>query len=1199
MQILRQSERSPALVLLLCLLNLTASAFPAVSRGVSERISNVSSLQIEDSLPHAAGSFSFHGPVRSAESRSHAHYVEGLHCMGRGEYDRAIAIFGVLAGDDPLATRACLRIYECFKFKHDLSGGRRYFREWMAKKPENAYFYHGLGLILSEDGDWQGALEQFQSALKRDPHNIRGYFDLIDAYQRLQLPAQGEKDLKNRLRNDPHNVAVCCGLAYAYQARDRLTEALEQVNRAEMSGENRPEIDQLKALIFSRMTRYRELIDVSLKGLKQAEKDGDLEYQSAFQTVIGMGQYFLSNYAESLDRCGRSLQLSRAIGSKVDEIRSLEYMGHSYRDIGRPEEALESANLALEVCLETGDRKRLGYVYRLIGTVNPALEARALHRKALAIAIETGDERLKSMSLGSLGNVSWELGEFPKALEYLGEALSITEKQGNRIGQQMCLSTMGLVYWNLGRYTKALGCHEKALDIARKHELKIWEGVHLGNIAVLFQDMGDDSTALAYHGQAMRIAVETGSKGMQAIHLGNMAGIHLAKFGRTDVALDYYRKAVLLARETRDKRLESDFLGNIGELFITTGRLDEAESNIRRALEIAKEARHRGGEAWQCKNLGNLHILQKDFGRAAAEYGQALSIGRKLAMPVIVIDAYTGLGSVAEKRGRFRQALRFYRNAIAEIENFRGLMDTEEFRISVMEREFGIVERILRLLWILHRENPKQGYDRESFDYAERIKARTFLDILSQANIFQNMDDIPGEFRESVVSNDSRLRERYQSLSDALNGESSTSQKAKVLQIERQIESLRRERSGLIARLEKTNPEYYRLTHPGLLTARQVRDQILGDHQVLVEYFIGDSSSYAWVLSKNGMEWHAIALNRVRLESSLAGISPLFRREKGDGRERMDHRWANLNTEALHRMYRELLRLPAGGAKSVGDELIIVPDDLLNYFPFEILVTDTANGRVRYLIEEKAIHYASSASLLAHESEKGAGSGKELLAFGNPYFGNSWLKRLMNPGEWFKPGSRAREHEDFQPLPNAEKEVRAIGRRFKRASIFTGKNATENRFKAEAGDFRYIHLATHFLISDVQPMVSKIVLSRNQKGGEDGFLQMYEVYNLKLKAELAILSGCNSGLGKFRRGEGLIGLSRAFFYAGAGSLMVSLWPVEDQSAARLMQSFYANLGAGKDKAEALRQAKVEMIHAPDEKRNPFYWGSFVLIESHL
>ena len=1162
MQILRQSEKSTAFILLLCLLN-------------------------------------FHGTLRSAESRSHAVYVQGLHCMGRGEYDRAIAIFGDLVVDDLLAPRACRKIFECYKYKHDLSGGRRYFREWEGKKPENASFHHGLGLILSEDGDWQGALEQFRSALKRDPHYIRGYWDLIDTYQRLHLPVQGEKDLKNRLRNDPQNVAIRCGLAYAYQTQDRLTEALEQANRAETNGENRPEINNLKALIFSRMTRYRELIDVSLKGLKQADKDGDLEYQSVFQTYIGMGQYFLSNYTESLDRCGRSLQLSRAIGNKVDEIRSLEYMGHSYRDIGRPEDALESANLALEVCIETGDRKRLGYVYRLIGTVSTALEARVLHRKALTIAIETGDERLKSMSLGSLGNVSWELGEFPKALEYLGEALSITEKQGNRIGQQMCLSTMGLVYWNLGRYTKALGCHEKALDIARKHELKIWEGVHLGNIAILFQDMGDDSTALSYHGQAMRIAVETGSKGLQAIHLDNMAGIHLAKFGRTDVALDCYRKAVLLVRETGDKRLESDFLGNIGNLFITTGRLDEAESYLRRALEIAKEARSRGGEAWQYKNLGNLHVLLKDFGQAAAEYGHSLSIGRNLAMPVIVIDAYTGLGSVAEKRGRLQQALRYYRNAVAEIENFRGLMDTEEFRTSVMEREFGIYERILRLLWIMHRENPEQGYDRESFDYAERIKARTFLDVLSQANIFQNMDDIPGEFRESVVSNDNRLRELYQSLSDALNGESSTSQRAKGLQIDREIESLRRERSGLISRLERTNPEYYRLTHPRVLTAKQVRDEILRDRQVLVEYFIGDSSSYAWVLSKNGMEWHAISLNRHRLEPSLAGISPLFRREKSDGRERMDHRWANLNTDSLYRMYRELLRLPAGGTKPAGDELIIVPDGLLNYFPFEILVTDTANGRVRYLVEERAIHYASSASLLAHESETGTGPGKELLAFGNPYFGNPRLERLLNPGEWFKLRSRAREREDFQPLPNAEKEVRGIGRSYKQASIYTGKNATENRFKAEAGDYRYIHLATHFLISDIQPMLSKIVLSQNQGGGEDGFLQMYEIYNLKLNAELAVLSGCNSGMGKLRRGEGLIGLSRAFFYAGVGSLMVSLWPVEDQSAARLMQAFYANLGAGKDRAEALRQAKVEMIHARDEKRNPFYWGSFVLIESHL
>jgi CHAT domain-containing protein len=247
------------------------------------------------------------------------------------------------------------------------------------------------------------------------------------------------------------------------------------------------------------------------------------------------------------------------------------------------------------------------------------------------------------------------------------------------------------------------------------------------------------------------------------------------------------------------------------------------------------------------------------------------------------------------------------------------------------------------------------------------------------------------------------------------------------------------------------------------------------------------------------------------------------------------------------------------------------------------------------LTENHGISYAYSASLLNPGLQRTRKAGGNLLAFGNPDFGRKqgnaivdWIRSLDS----LKPILRG---DGFEPLPNAESEVRGIAGLFQHPSVFTGREATERCFKENAPNYKIIHLATHHLTSDRQPMYSKIVLSQKADGGEDGFLQTYEIYNLQLNADLVVLSGCSTGLGKLSRGEGLIGMSRAFLYAGAPSLVVSLWPVDDESTAVLMKSFYAHLKQGMDKSKALQRAKIDMMRTNASYADPFFWGPFVLI----
>jgi CHAT domain-containing protein len=184
------------------------------------------------------------------------------------------------------------------------------------------------------------------------------------------------------------------------------------------------------------------------------------------------------------------------------------------------------------------------------------------------------------------------------------------------------------------------------------------------------------------------------------------------------------------------------------------------------------------------------------------------------------------------------------------------------------------------------------------------------------------------------------------------------------------------------------------------------------------------------------------------------------------------------------------------------------------------------------------------------------------------------------------------------PLPAAEAEVGAIedALRGSESHVYIGRRATEDAFKKEAAHYRILHLATHFLSDDRQPLYSKIVLAQDPEAEEDGYLQTYEIFNIRLNADLVVLSACNTGLGKLSKGEGLVGISRAFLYAGVPSLLVSLWSVDDESTSILMKSFYEHLSNGLNKKQALRQAKLEYLETvPNNKRDPFYWAPFILV----
>jgi CHAT domain-containing protein len=392
----------------------------------------------------------------------------------------------------------------------------------------------------------------------------------------------------------------------------------------------------------------------------------------------------------------------------------------------------------------------------------------------------------------------------------------------------------------------------------------------------------------------------------------------------------------------------------------------------------------------------------------------------------------------------------------------------------------------------------------------------------------------------------------------------------------------------LKAEMRNTNPRYAELQYPQTISLGEAKEMLPDDNTILLEYSLGDSSSCLWVITRRDHKFFRLPPRKIlqdQIESMrFALLDP-------------DNSNIDFITGPGYSLYRQLVK-PAEPYFTKKTRLIIVPDGILNYLPFEVLLSDsTARGSnasfsdLPFLVKKYPLSYAQSGTVLKNliaQRNESAGTNadrKRIIALGDPLYNNKNVDE--SPGVY-----------SFSRLENSGMEVEKIASYFDKGSadILLQDEASEDAFKGngELKKYDYIHFATHGLIDENKPDFSSLVLTRNSSSTEDGFLRANEIFNLKLDADLVVLSACQTGLGKLIRGEGMVGLTRAFMYAGTPAVMVSLWSVSDISTATLMGEFYKNMLKGDlIKTDALRKAQLAVLK--DEKfAHPFYWAPFVI-----
>ncbi len=487
---------------------------------------------------------------------------------------------------------------------------------------------------------------------------------------------------------------------------------------------------------------------------------------------------------------------------------------------------------------------------------------------------------------------------------------------------------------------------------------------------------------------------------------------------------------------------------------------------------------------------------------------------------------------------------------------------------------------LIDLLFKLKEKDPSQGYIEESFHAAERAKSRAFLELLAETKV-DLASGISQEMGKEEINFQRQLTAIQQQLLDPEVKDKES--------LYKELQSVESRYSDFVNELRKKNPHYASAVHPEPYSLNQAQSQLLDKNTYLIEFFVGEANAFLWVISKDKVIW----------VQSFPSEHEIFRKVS-DFQTQIAQRKINLDFGLGKEIYDVLLR-DALKHIPLSSHLIIIPDGLLLRFPFEALAVEVEGKTPKYLLEYYTVSYAPSASVLGEvmaQERPAVARPADVLALGNPVIEGEG-KTGQASVEYLRASAR------LLPLPYTEEEVFSISEIYKKigktAESYVREEALEEVVKSgRSGQFKNLHFATHGFIDDRVPALSGLLLAPGSTPeGEDGFLRLNEIFHLKLNAEMVTLSACETALGKEVRGEGMIGLTRAFFYAGARSVMASLWMVSDQSTAILMKDFYSHYIKGERPSAALRQAKINLLKGDEPLyRHPFFWAPFVIMGSH-
>ena len=884
---------------------------------------------------------------------------------------------------------------------------------------------------------------------------------------------------------------------------------------------------------------------------------------------------------EALKTGEETLPLWQGLEDRLWEGATWNEIGLDRLRLGETAEARAAFEKAVVLHREAGDRYGEGAALANLCVTDLAkgeLKAGlACYERALPVLREVKAESLAASALINVGRVYDIFGEPDPALDRYREARERMRAVGDRTGEARTLNFIGLLHQELGDSQEALADFGAAMDTFRALDNRRWLAFGLHNTGVVYQGLGEWARAASAYEEALRLRREIGDKAEEAATLSNLGRVY-SSLGRAREALECYQRALALRRETGDRWGEGVALTQIGRSSLALGETAPALAEFTQAIDLLHAVGSRSDETEALRARGETYLRAGQPAKALESLTEALRLARAAGNRGREVDAEYGIARVERALGHLAEARAHAGAALDLIESLRARIVGADLRASFSALRHQAYELALDLLMESHRAEPAAGWDRAALETAERSRARTLIALLTEAgvDVRQGVDPALLERRTSLLRRLSAKTER------ALREHPKGADERSALEEERL--AVLRDLDGVEAEIRERSPGFAALTQPRPLSAAGIQ-ALLEPDTLLLSYSLGEERSYLWAVTSSRIESFELP-GRARVET--------LARKVHEELSRFDVESRRQETEDAAALGRLLLGPVAG--RLAGKRLVVVPDGALEYVPFGALPSPEALSAP--LIEGHEIADLPSASALAVQRrllERRPPAAKRLAVIADPVF-DLRDPRLAARGVTRSAGG---DPPTFERLPASRQEAEAIAALVPpgEATLALGFDASLSRVLGDRlSGFRVVHFATHGVIDAERPALSGLALSMVDAAGhpQEGFLHLHDVYNLKLDADLVVLSGCRTALGKEVRGEGLIGLTRGFQYAGTPRVLASLWRVEDQATAALMTRFYRALWIDKlPPAAALRQAQLG-VRGQRRWRDPYFWAGFVL-----
>ncbi len=1243
-----------------------------------------------------------------------------------------------------------------------------------SNKSSEARCFLALGLVYDLLGEKQKALEFYNQALSlyqavgdrrweaTTLNNLGFVYDSLGEKQKA-LEFYNQALLLRRAVGDRGGEATTLNnLGFVYDSLGEKQKALEFYNQALLlrravrdRGGEANTLNNL-GVVYDSLGEKQKALEFYNQALPLIRAVGNRGGEAATLNNLGRVYNSLGEKQKALEFYNQALPLLRVVGDRGGEATTLNNIGRVYDSLGEKQKALDFLNQALPLLKAVGDRggeattlNNIGHVYDSLGEKQQALE---FYNQALPLSRAVGDRGGEATTLNNIGRVYDSLGEKQKALKFYNQALPLSQAVGDRGGEAITLNNIGRVYDSLGEKQQALEFYNQALPLSQAVRNRGVEATTLNNLGLVYSSLGEKQQALEFYNQALPLSQAVEDRGGEAATLNNIGRVY-DSLGEKQKALEFYNQALPLSQAVGDRGGEATTLNNIGYVYNDLEEKQKALEFFNQALPLLRAVGNRGMEATTLNNLGAVYDDLGEKDKALEFYNQGLSLSRAVGNREGEATTLNNVAFLQRSQGNLKEALTLQDSAITIVENLRTKIGSQELRASYFAevQKIGYYEFYIDLLMQLHQQNPNQGYDALALHASERSRARSLIELLTEAN---------ANIRQGV---DPKLLEQERTLQQQLNALehrkyellSTQYTQKEVDDIKQKIDTVLTQLNQLEAQIRVTSPRYADLKYPEPLNLQQIQQQVLDDNTLLLEYSLGEESSYLWAVSKNSITSYVLP-KRSEIEAAAQTFRESMTQDSGANLETGLPLSQMLLAPVMNQLgNKRLLIVPDGALQSIPFAALPIPGkskisvssssegeindaEKLSFLPLthqeinflahsespfkrthspqftvglnrlqlldwdfnprrvtdtkpvnehkpypshhrqindsgrfsffppshqEInflansesplkrthypqftvglnqlqlldwdfnprLVSDTnpdlnpnrvkntnpANNHTPLLVQHEIITLpsASTVAIQRRQLENRSPVAKTVAVIADPIFNDNDsridgtppqatpetlnISALTRAARNLGLGESASVFDRLEYTRTEAEEILALVPETQSLQALDFKASRTTATDPNLSQYQIIHLATHGLLDPINPELSGVVLSLYDQQGksQDGFLRLHDIFNLNLPAELVVLSACETGLGKEVKGEGLVGLTRGFMYAGARRVVVSLWSVNDVATSEVMGKFYQKmLNEGQNPISALRAAQLEMWKSQNWQ-SPYYWAAFTV-----